>query len=216
MNDKPSNKKKVKHSFSSEDAVAYLRHLADQLEGGTLLISGQEAKFEGLVKVKEALKLKDGKTSVKVSFKLTTEPEPPTIKPGEAAEEPVPLEPEATEPASAEQTPSETDDGSDDESEQASTSYKKLKKLMDKQMKEIAKDLEAGGISDPTLVEDFCSSCLAMTTFTGEKMGEAGYPQFQAQAQALLQAAKDQDDAALRQAFDDLKAAKKACHKEYK
>ncbi|MEW5912455.1 MAG: GAK system XXXCH domain-containing protein [Thermodesulfobacteriota bacterium] len=189
------NKKKAKLTFSSKEAVRYLRRLADQLEAGAIQISNQEMEFGEEVKVKESFKSAKGNTVVKVQFKFSS-PETPAAadqtSPDTAEKEPV--APMAAAKAS---------------------SYKKLKKLMAKQLGELDDVLKAGGEPGPAALA-FADSCLQMVAFADPDKGAAHYPEFQAQAQALRAAGRAGDLEALRQAVMDLKALKKTCHGQYK
>jgi len=189
MSHHDSKDKKAEHTFSSEEAVSYLRRLADQLENGAIQAEHEEMEFEGLVSVKESLKSKKGKTSVKL--KLTTHEAPPPEAENEATAEP------ETE-AKAETGEEEADDG-----EGPPSSYKKLKKRMGKQFKAMGQALEEGNIPEAAQVEAFCGLCQDMTTFSDPELGPEMYPQFQEQTEAL------------RAAHADLAATKKVCHKKY-
>ncbi|MCF8033172.1 MAG: GAK system XXXCH domain-containing protein [Desulfarculaceae bacterium] len=199
------NKKKAKHAFSREEAVEYLRRLADQLEDGSIQVSNEEMEFEGLIKVKEELKTKKGKTSVKVQFKVSTQEVPHEEEPGADAQPELAIDQAA---------PEQTEDNA--EADEQPSSYKKLKKLMGKRFKEIGKALEEGGQVSQADLAAFCDNCLQMVTFTGSKLGEDLYPQFEAAAQALRAAGESGDPAAIKEAYDLLDGQKKACHKEYK
>ncbi|MCB2225031.1 MAG: GAK system XXXCH domain-containing protein [Desulfarculaceae bacterium] len=202
------NKKKAKHAFSREEAVEYLRRLADQLEDGSIQVSNEEMEFEGLIKVKEELKTKKGKTSVKVQFKVSTQE---VLHQDEAAEAPEGGELSVSEPAPEENQADEVLEPGEQPS-----SYKKLKKLMGKRFKEIGKALAEGGQVSPAEVALFCDNCLHMISFQDEDKGAAMYPQFEAAAQALRVAGESGDPAAIKEAYDLLDAQKKACHKEFK
>ena len=199
------SRKKAKHTFSREEAVEYLRRLADQLENGAIQIRDEEMEFEGLVKVKESLKSKKDKTSVKVQFKLAIQetPHEEPAAPGEATDQAAPA---------GEEVPAEPPE----EAPEQPSSYKKLKKLMGKQFKELGEALEAGNPPDGEQVAAFFQSCQQMITFQDEDLGSENYPQFEAQAQALRDAHEAGDLEALRAAHAALKDLKKACHKQYK
>ena len=202
MENQASDNKKAKHTFSGEEAVKYLRRLADQLESGAIEISNEEMEFQGQIKVKESLKSKKGKTSVKVQFKLSIQEVPPESAADEAPQE------NTQEPAS------EMDD--EKKADEATLSYKKLKKLMDVQFKEIGKSLEQGEELSLEKAQAFYQSCLQMVVFKDADKGEELYPDFEAKARAFYQAAEDGDLERLNKAYADLKAMKKACHKQFK
>ena len=197
------NKKKAKHAFSREEAVEYLRRLADQIEDGSIQVSNEEMEFEGLIKIKEELKTKKGKTSVKVQFKVSTQ------------EMPHEEQAEAAPGLSIDDSAPEQEEAEEDTSGQPS-SYKKLKKLMSKSFKEMGKTLEEGGQLNQADIMAFCDNCLHMITFSGSKLGEDMYPRFEAAAQAFKVAGESGDPAAIQEAYDGLAAIKKACHKEFK
>lgn len=179
MENEANNNKKAKHTFSREEAVRYLRRLADQLESGAIEISNEEVEFQGLIKVKESLKSKKGKTSMKVQFKLSIQELLP-----EAAEEEVPPEnPQGQAPEMEGEKPAEG----------KSLSYKKLKKLMDGQFKEIGKSLEGDKEISAKTVSAFYQSCLQMVIFRDPDKGEDQYPEFEAKARALYDAAEAGD-----------------------
>ncbi len=202
MSHHDSKGKKAEHTFSAEEAVSYLRRLADQLENGAIQVEHEEMEFEGLVSVKESLKSKKGKTSVKVKLKLTTHEMPsPESEPAAPAEPGAEAAPEEEEPDDGEEPPS---------------SYKKLKKRMGKQFKAMGQALEEGNLPEAAEVETFCDLCQHMTGFTDADQGPEMYPQFLEQAQALRAAGASGDLEALRAAHADLAATKKVCHKQYK
>ncbi|MEW5912456.1 MAG: amphi-Trp domain-containing protein [Thermodesulfobacteriota bacterium] len=97
MENDSGNKRKAKHTFTSQEAVSYLRRLADQLEAGTIQISDEELEFGGQVKVKESFKSAKGTTVVKVQFKFSS-PEAASEASEEMAEE-AEAEPAAAAPA---------------------------------------------------------------------------------------------------------------------
>jgi XXXCH domain-containing protein len=212
MQENGKNKKKAKHKFTRQETADYLRRLADQLENGTILVSDEEMEFEGEVKVKESLKSKKGKTEVKLEVKLTSQ-ELPDEETEEVTGDQASLEVDAESAQDAEKQPAEP---AEEEKAEKEPSYKSVKKLMDKQFKNIGKDLEEGGVPDPEQVKAFCDNCVTMTGFNGKKMGEDLYPDFLAKVEALRTAADGGDQVALAQAYAEIKAAKKACHKEYK
>ncbi|MGD9124819.1 MAG: GAK system XXXCH domain-containing protein [Desulfarculaceae bacterium] len=208
METSSDNKKKAKHIYSREEAVGYLRRLADQLENGTIQISDGEVEFEGLVKVKESLKSKKGKTSIKVQFRLSTQ-EIPLEEAGEEA-------PPDASPEPALEVVSPEEGQAPEKTEEKIPSYKKLKKRMEKRFKEMGKALEEDREVSAAEVQAFYQDCLQMIAFSDADKGETLYPEFQAKARALLAAAENNDPAALNQAYLDLKAVKKTCHKQFK
>ena len=199
MENQPANKKKAKHSFSREEAVAYLRSLADQLENGTIQVSKEEMEFEGVIKVKESLKSKKGKTSVKVQFKVSTQEMPYIQAMGDAPE----LQIDEAAPAER------ADDGQP-------SSYKKLKKAMNKGFKAMGAALAEGAEVSQSDIEAFCEQSLLMLTYKAADKGEAAYPSFEAAVQALRAAGQSGDMEAVKQAHAGLETIKQVCHKEFK
>lgn len=199
METNSGNKKKAKHLFSREEAVEYLRRLADQLENGAIQISNEEMEFEGLIKVKESLKSKKGKTSVKVQFKVSTEEMPPAEEEGAAPE------------AKADEAGPEAEPEKDQH-----PSYKKLKKAMGKLFKAMGEALDKDAEVSPADIAAFCDQAMQMTTYKDEDKGQAAYPEFEAAVQAFRAAGESGEAAAVKKAYDELEARKKACHKEFK
>lgn len=207
MEKSPEKKKKTKHTFSSEGAAGYLRRLADQLENGTLQIVSEEMEFSGMVKVKESLKSKRGKISIKVGISLPS---------GEAEEEPQPAPVEAEAPAAAAgQEPGDQPDQGDQQQPPAETlPFKKLKKRMATGFKALGKALEAGEAPDQAAAMAFAHDCLLMTTYSGN--GEQMYPAFADKAKRFQAAAKGGDPKKIKAAYEEIKAARKDCHSQFK
>lgn len=201
MEKDPGKKKKAKRVFDRDETVTYLRQLADQLENGSIQVSNEEMEFEGQVKVKESMKSKKGKTSVKVEFKLST-----YELPGKE-EEPAETLEVSQEPGG---------NGQDAEDKEKPPSYKKLKKRMGRDLKAISETLKDGGEVDPAKLEAFCADCVLMTGFKDKDKGVEHYPEFEVKLQALKDAAQGKDADALKKALKDIAARKDACHKEYK
>jgi XXXCH domain-containing protein len=192
-------KQKTKRIVSRLEAVSYLRKLADELEDGAIHFSSGDVDIQDQIKLKETLKAKKDHTTIKVQFKLHShEQYPEEAAPSAPATEPSP-EPPAQPSA-----------------EKAPASFKAVKKRMQSAFKVVSKDLEAGGTVDMNEVRDFHDACVQMVSFTSQGKGDPVFPEFKAQADALLGAAESGDTVAMKDAVLALKALKKSCHKEFK
>ena len=93
-------------------------------------------------------------------------------------------------------------------------SYKKLKKKMQKEVKEIKAVLDRGEMPALELVEACVNDAQAITSVPGK--GDEHYPRFNDQAQVLLSAARSGDQPGFAAALEALLEMKKECHSKYK
>jgi len=206
-----SKKDKVKHQFSPAEAADYLRQLADALEQGHIALRSEELELEGDVKVKQELKTKSGKATLKINLKIVA---PMPVAAPEATAEAAPVQGETQSEAEGfvEITPQEDDPG---ESE-GKPSYKKLKKAMSKSFGNLRAMRKEGNLPTAEDVAVFADQGREMCTFESDKYGPESYADFLAALDKLEAASVAGDDQALDAALSDLWACRSDCHKKYK
>ena len=201
-----SKKDKVKHQFSPAEAADYLRQLADALEKGHIALRSEELELEGDVKVKQELKTKSGKATLKINLKIVA---PIPVAAPEAASEQdeagVEGEGEGEAEGFVEITPQEDDPG---ESE-GKPSYKKLKKAMSKSFGNLRAMRKEGNLPAAEDVAVFAAQGREMCTFESEKYGPESYADFLAALDKLEAASVAGDDQSLDAALSDLWACRR-------
>lgn len=203
MNDKKQNKRML----SSHEAAAYLRQLADQLENGSVFFDEADMDVSGVVSLKESLKSKSDKDTLKVKLKIYGL----GAHPGDDEDLSIDTESEEEDDSEAEQEAStEVEDLSDSER----PSYKSLKKRMQKNFKIINDQIKLEAIADLAEIQTFYKDCLLMTSYSGK--GDVYYPQFIAVAERILSTAEAGNFEAFSSAVADVKKLKAECHDRYK
>lgn len=191
---------KFKHQFSPAEAADYLRQLADALEQGHISLRSEELELEGNVKVKQKLKTKSGKATLKINLKIVA-PIPPMVPAAGAGEGFVEITSEAEAPF----------EGGDKK-----TSYKKLKKAMGKSFGSLKDIRKQGGVPSTGDTAAFAAQAREMCTFAKSKYGPESYSRFLAALDRLEAAATDGDLQTLDAALSDLGACRSDCHDKYK
>lgn len=203
MNDKKQNKRML----SSHEAASYLRQLAGQLENGSVYFDEADMDVSGVVSLKESLKSKADKDTLKVKLKIYGL----GAHPGDDEDLSIDTE-------SEEEDDSESDHEATAEDNYASDSekpsYKKLKKRMQKSFKMINDQIKLEAIADLDEIQAFYKECLLMTSYSGK--GDVYYPQLIAVAERILSTAEAGKFEAHSTAVADIKKLKAECHDRYK
>jgi len=199
MIERDQGKAQKKDKFTPQEAAEYLRQLADDLEAGIIVLDEDELDINGEVKLKQSLKMKEDKSSLKFKLKVTFVPPKP--------------ESEAT-PAGVANTASAAVVEASAAEDENLPSYKKLKKNMAKQFKEIRDALEAGSMPGEELAASFCENCRLMTIHPGK--GDPYYPHFRSATQSFKFAVEAGDLEDAKAAVEELKQLKTDCHDRFK
>ncbi|MBU4564134.1 MAG: GAK system XXXCH domain-containing protein [Desulfarculus sp.] len=200
-------KDKVKHRFSPAEAADYLRQLADALEQGHIALRSEDLGLEGEVKVKQALKTKSGKATLKINLKIVA-PMPvaaPDISPakGEAQGESEGF----VEITAPEEEPAESED---------KTSYKKIKKALAKSLPGLKSIRKEGGMPSLADASAFLAQAREVCTFDKAKYGSENYPRFLAALNRVEDALATANGSALDEALDEVGQCKSDCHEKFK
>lgn len=198
MGDSP--KHKMERLFTAADAAEFFANLAEGLKQGVVRFNDSEVAFEGQVKIKGELKAKESKTGLKLSLKFPGIALAAEDKPVDDAE------------AKAEAPDEEGSEPGD--SKPGVKSYKKLKKKMKAEFKEIQAYLGRDEIPPMELIETFQADCQIMTSVP--ENGDEYYKQFNAEAYEMLGAAQSGDLEGLKASIGKLSAMKNACHERHK
>lgn len=200
-----SQKIETSHLFTPVEAAAYLRDLADKLETGTVELEQAELELSEQVKVKESIKDKVGRRSIKIKIKLAGS--------GPQEAETAPPDPEATdEPPSAKAAPSKRPAKA--AAKARKPSYKRLKKNMADSFKTLRAAARQGETPDRAVVADFMDQCRLMVSYPDK--GEPYYDDFTQAAEALARAVEGSDADGLTAALDELGRLRKNCHRRFK
>ncbi|MCB2190821.1 MAG: GAK system XXXCH domain-containing protein [Deltaproteobacteria bacterium] len=196
-------KNKTKHRFSPAEAADYLRQLADALEQGHLELRSEDLELESDVKVKQELKTKSGKATLKVNLKIVAPmPEPES--------EEAPLQEDTQGFVEITAPDQETADS------EGKTSYKKLKKAMAKSFSNMKKARKEGGMPEAADASVFVASAREMCTVDKAKYGSENYPRFLAALDSLEAALAADDGPAADEALAELGQCKSECHDKFK
>jgi len=200
-------KDKIKHRFSPAEAADYLRQLADALEQGHIALRSEDLELEGDVKVKQALKAKSGKATLKINLKIVA-PMPvaaPDISPaqGEAQGESEGF----VEITGPEEEPAESE---------GSASYKKIKKALAKSLAGLKSIRKEGGMPNPADASAFLAQAREVCTFDKAKYGSENYPRFLAALNRVEDALAAANGPALDEALDEVGQCKSDCHEKFK
>lgn len=228
-----SNKIETSYNFTAAKAAAYLRNLADQLDQGRIDVEQAEIDLSDHVEVKESIKRKPDKGSIKIKVKLSTlQPEPaPESEPIESEqtdEEKTDREGDKEAPEQGPEEPpadgaARTPDGDPDPKsdpqpklvmEPKRPSYKKLKKSMSQNYTAIKAALRQGISPDQTLIEEFDGQCRQMATYPDK--GEPYYGDFIEAADRLAAAFAGNDLPGMDAAIQEMGRLRKNCHRRFK
>ncbi|MFH2127062.1 MAG: GAK system XXXCH domain-containing protein [Pseudomonadota bacterium] len=198
-----SKKDKVKHRFSAAEAADYLRQLADALEHGHIALRSEDLELEGDVKVKQALKTKFGKATLKINLKIVA---PVPV----AAPEVVPAQGEKAgfvEITAPEEEPAESE---------GKASYEKTKKALAKNLSGLKSIRNEGGMPSLADASAFLAQAREVCTFDEAKYGSENYPRFLAALNRVEAALAAANGSALDEALDEVGQCKSDCHQKFK
>ncbi|MBU4275489.1 MAG: GAK system XXXCH domain-containing protein [Proteobacteria bacterium] len=200
-------KDKIKHQFSPAEAADYLRQLADALEQGHIALRSEELELEGDVKVKQELKTKSGKATLKINLKIVA---------------PIPV-------AAPEITPAQGEAQGDNEGfveitsteeelaeSEGKVSYKKIKKALGKSFGSLKSIRKEGGIPSLADASAFLAQAREVCTFDKAKYGSENYPRFLAALDRVEDALAAGNGSALDEALDEVGQCKSDCHEKFK
>ena len=208
---------KFKAAMKPEQLADYLEGLVNGLRQGCLTVDTEKGSLSlqttEIVAVKiEATEKKD---KCKLELELSWAREAPDVKAEETVDQARELAVSTGEEGTA---PDNGGDGDDDqgetEGEPLKTSYKKIKKSMQRAVKDIKAALDRGEIPPVELTEALVSDCEALTTMPGK--GDDQYPEFCERVQRLAQAARSGDLTDVSTALEAVLAMKKECHSNHK
>lgn len=207
MANRNTENKKARQRLTPEQAADYLRQMADHLEQGQVVFGADSLELEGVVLVREKLKAKGHGAQLKLKLKLEVQDHSaqpaPRPRPAKAQAKPK----SQAKPAKATAKPQAA---AADQTED----YKGFKKDLNAALKQIKQAMDSGEAPDASRIKGFCDACDRLITFPGK--GEANYQAFAQKISALRQAAQAGDPAAIKQALDQMRAMKSACHKQFK
>lgn len=196
-------KDKIKHQFSPAEAADYLRQLADALEQGHIALRSEELELEGDVKVKQELKTKSGKATLKINLKIVA-PIPvaaPEITPAQGEKEGF------VEITAPEEEPAESE---------GKASYKKTKKALAKSFASLKGIRKEGGVPSLADASAFLAQAREVCTFDKAKYGSENYPRFLAALNRVEDALAAANGSALDEALDEVGQCKSDCHEMFK
>lgn len=200
-------KDKVKHRFSPAEAADYLRQLADALEQGHIALRTEDLELEGDVKVKQALKTKSGKATLKINLKIVA-PMPGDVPEAEAAQGEAQGESEGfVEITAPEEEPAESE---------GKASYKKTKKALAKSFAVLKSIRKEGGMPSLAEASSFLAQAREMCAFDKAKYGSENYPRFLAALNRVEDALAAANGSALDEALDEVGQCKSDCHDKFK
>jgi len=204
-------KDKIKHQFSPAEAADYLRQLADALEQGHIALRSEELELEGDVKVKQELKTKSGKATLKINLKIVA---PMPVAAPEATAEAAPVQGETQSEAEGfveitapEEEPAESE---------GKTSYKKTKKALAKSLAGLKSIRKEGGMPSLADASAFLAQAREVCTFDKAKYGSENYPRFLAALDRAEDALAAANGPALDEALDEVGQCKSDCHEKFK
>ena len=199
--------RQTKRMLSAHEAAAYLRQLAGQLENGSVFFDEADMDVSGVVSLKESLKSKSDKNTLKVKLKIYGL----GAHPGDDEDLTVETESEDEDDSEADQ---EAAPKEDDPADAERPSYKRLKKRLQKAYKAINDRIGQGKIADLAVIQALYNDCLLMTSYSGK--GDVYYPQFIALAERVLSTAEAANFESFKAAMAEIKKMKAECHDRYK
>jgi len=182
-------KSKIEKYIEPGELPAFLRKIADALEGEASEEDAYLVMIEGFKKLKINIRNEYGHTAVKV----TAKPMSAHMAKDECPESEVatPAEPDSSKPK-----------------------FKNLKKQMKASFKIIFKSVHAGILPPPEVVEEFMTDSRLMISFEG--YGDEYYNEYIAACEKFQQACADSDVEAAHKACDEINSITAHCHSRYK
>jgi XXXCH domain-containing protein len=190
----PPSERKIKQDLLFKDVPAFLRHLADAVEGKTDNLPAPLANLPMPI-TKLAVKGKARNNAWEIKIKVAAEP-----RTG-----PAPKNPRTSGGA---ETPSTA--------YQPGIDYKQLKQALKASFKSIGISLASQKLPEPEVVGAFLTHSERMMTFTGRAYGEPHFPIYRKICQRLAEAYAVENLVAFQAAYVDLKQLKSDCHNAYK
>lgn len=185
---------KIKKTMPFDAVPAFLRRLADAIEGRSDLIPQE---WSDLAAPLSKLTVKGKRRSDGWEMKVK-------LKAGLSSE------------SSADDSVIPKTDRVDVTSEPIERPYKHLKKRMKSSFKSIGEAIEHQQLPDADTLHAFLADSDQMTAFAGGKYGQEYYPAYLEACRNLAQAFAARDIEALAAAYGSLDQLKKDCHKQYK
>ena len=183
-----AKKSKIEKYIQPGELPAFLRKIADALEGGASEEDAYLVMIEGFKKLKINIRNEYGHTAVKVTAK------------------PMPAEKEDN---------SETEtDSTIEQSGSTKPKYKSLKKRMKASFKIIFKSVHAGTLPPTEVVDEFMADSRLMVSYEG--YGDEYYDEYMAACDKFQQACNDSNVEAAHKACDEINSITAHCHSRHK
>ncbi|NDV22867.1 GAK system XXXCH domain-containing protein [Desulfovibrio sp. JC022] len=184
-----SKKSKIEKYIQPGELPAFLRKIADALEGEASADDAYLVMIEGFKKLKINIRNEYGHTAVKV----TAKPMSVSMTEKECPEAEI-IAPEAQ--------------------DSSKPKFKSLKKNMKASFKIIFKSVHAGTLPPPEVVEEFMADSKLMVSFEG--YGDEYYDEYMAACYKFQQACNDSDVESAHKACDEINSITAHCHSRYK
>ena len=184
-----AKKSKIEKYIQPGELPAFLRKMADALEGGASEEDAYLVMIEGFKKLKINIRNEFGHTTVKV----TAKPMPEEKKEG---------------------TNNKTEKPEPEETTAAKPKFKSIKKRMKESFKIIFKSVHAGTIPPADVVQEFMSDSQLMVSDEG--YGDEYYDEYMEACEKFQQACTDSDIEAAHKACDEINSITAHCHSRYK
>jgi len=201
-----SNKKELK-SVSQKETADFLREVADSLEKGeTISNSVSPLEFKNIQSLEIEIKQKEpGRFNIKIKSKTISTPgmvtEDQLLKKNHSAETPgINPEPDRKERL--------------EKFDKGKPKYKKLKKMMEEQFKQIHDLLAMNQLPDTQLMLSFFQNSNLMVSF--KDRGEIHYEPYISALERFKTAVSTNDLLSCKVIYKELNQIKIDCHKEYK
>ncbi|WP_415719694.1 GAK system XXXCH domain-containing protein [Maridesulfovibrio sp.] len=184
-----AKKTKIEKYIQPGELPAFLRKMADALEGGAPEDDAYLVMIEGFKKLKINIRNEFGHTAVKV-----------TAKPMPEENDEIPDD--------------KTENSAAEEATTDKPKYKTIKKRMKASFKVIFKSVHAGTIPPAGVVEEFMADSQLMVSYEG--YGDEYYDEYMEACEKFQQACTDSDVEAAHKACDEINSITAHCHSRYK
>jgi XXXCH domain-containing protein len=202
---------KFKAIMNREQLLCHLDGLVAGVRAGSIAVEGEKGKTtlplteKTSVKMEAAQKKDKYKLELEMSWSREAGEEAPA---GDAVDQ------ESEGDDDSGDYESGGDDQEETEGEPQKTSYKKLKKTMQKEVKALQAELKRGVMPTLERIESFTRNCREMTSVPGR--GDEYYPRFNEQVQVLALAAEAGNTADYAAALEVLLEMKAECNSKFK